>query len=198
MKAVFTYALCLLLVIAVLAVLPIDGESAVYDEVIRLHILAASDSEEDQADKLAVRDAILAAYGDALAAADRDSAARTVEAYLPEIRALAEQTLAARGNPATVTVSFTDEEYPARVYGSLTFPAGTYRSLRVVIDGGEGQNWWCVLFPPMCVGAASGEVVIPAPDDKPESLSDGAWRIVSRSGEYEIRFRLLELLSEIK
>lgn len=198
MKTVFTYALSLLLCVCLLSALPLEGEGAIYDEVLRLHVLAASDSEEDQADKLAVRDAILAEYGEILAAADLESAAETVSAHIPEIEALAKKTLEARGTDAPVTVTFSDEAYPARTYGSLTFPAGTYRSLRVLIGDGAGKNWWCVLFPPMCVGAASGDVVIPDPEEKPDAIGEGAWRIVSRSGEYELRFRFLELLAGIK
>lgn len=195
MKTVFAWACSLILCVCVLSILPIEGESAIYDEVIRLHVLAASDSEQDQSDKLAVRDAILAEYGEVLAAAELASAAEAVEAHIPEIEALAEKTLAARGRACDVSVTFGEENYPARSYGELTFPAGTYRSLRVVIGEGEGQNWWCVLFPPMCVGAASGDVVVPAPEEKPNGIGEGAWHIVSRSGEYELRFRFLELLS---
>lgn len=195
MKTVFTYAVSLLLCVTVLAALPLEGEGAIYDEVIRLHVLAASDKESDQQDKLAVRDAILSAYGEALAKTDRESAAATVEAHIPAIEALARETLAARGCDAPVTVSFTDEVYPERRYGELRFPAGVYQSLRIVIGEGAGQNWWCVLFPPMCVGAASGDVAVVAPDEKPNALGEGAWRIVSRTGEYEMRFRFLELLS---
>lgn len=198
MKTVFTYALSLLLCVCLLSVLPLEGEGAIYDEVLRLHVLAASDSEEDQADKLAVRDAILERYSEILAAADFASAAETVTAHIPDIEALAEETLRSRGKESDVTVTFSEEEYPARTYESLTFPAGKYRSLRVVIGDGAGKNWWCVLFPPMCVGAASGDVVIADPEEKPDTIGEGAWRIVSRSGEYELRFRFLELLAGIK
>ncbi len=198
MKTVFCYALSLVLCVCLLSALPLEGEGAIYDEVLRLHVLAASDSDEDQADKLAVRDAILDKYGEILAAADLESAAETVSAHIPAIEALARETLLSRGTDAPVTVTFSDEEYPARSYGSLTFPAGTYRSLRVVIGEGRGKNWWCVLFPPMCVGAASGDVVIADPEEKPDAIGEGAWRIVSRSGEYELRFRFLELLAGVK
>lgn len=195
MKTVFAWACSLVLCVCILCVLPIEGEGAIYDEVIRLHVLAASDSEADQKDKLAVRDAILAEYGDLLAATELACAAKTVEEHIPMIETLAEKTLSERGHACDVSVIFGEEEYPARSYGDLTFPAGTYRSLRVVIGEGKGQNWWCVLFPPMCVGAASGDVIVPTPEEKPSGIGEGAWRIVSRSGEYELRFRFLELLS---
>ena len=117
MKTVFSWALSLVLCICLLSVLPIEGEGAIYDEVIRLHVLAASDSEKDQEDKLAVRDAILEAYGEILAAADLASAAETVEEHIPAIKALAEETLTARGCDASVSVSFGEERYPVRSYG---------------------------------------------------------------------------------
>ena len=198
MKTVFAFAASLLLCATLLSVLPLEGEGAIYGEVIRLHVLAESDGEADQENKLAVRDAILEAYGEALSAADLASAAETVAAHIPAIKELAEQTLVTRGCTAPVTVTFEDEYYPARVYETLTFPAGTYRSLRVVIGEGEGKNWWCVLFPPMCVGAASGDVALTAPTQRPDAIGEGAWRLVSRTGEYELRFRFLELLAGAK
>lgn len=195
MKSVLIYTVGLLLCIVLLGAMPIAGEEEIYDNVIRLHVLANSDSEEDQANKLAVRDAILAGYSEALTGATTAEAAAKVEALLPEIEKLAEKTLAEQGAPADVTVAFTDEVYPERVYGELHFPAGTYHSLRVLIGAGKGQNWWCVLFPPLCVGAASGDVPVTSPTEPPDGLGESSWRLVSQSGEYEIRFKLLEWLA---
>ncbi len=195
MKSVCVYAIGLVLCILLLSALPLEGEEQIYEDVIRLHILAASDSEEDQSDKLAVRDAILAEYGARLQCENESDAAARVEELMPAIEELAEKTLADRGTLADVTVTFTDEGYPTRIYGALTFPAGVYHSLRVLIGEGEGKNWWCVLFPPLCVGAATEEVPITPPTDAPVGVGEGAWHLVSRSGEYEIRFRFLEMLS---
>ena len=111
------------------------------------------------------------------------------------IKALAEKTLAARGCTAPVTVTLTDEKYPERTYGDLHFPAGTYHSLRILIGEGEGKNWWCVLFPPLCVGSASEETVLPeVEEDPPAGFTDSQWGLVSQDGKYEIRFKILELL----
>lgn len=194
MKSVLLYTVGLVLCMLMLGLLPIAGEEEIYENVIRLHVLAHSDGEEDQADKLLVRDAILATYGSALAGDTTEEAAARVEALLPSIRELAENTLAAAGRPQPVHVSFTDEVYPERVYGALHFPAGTYHSLRVMIGEGVGQNWWCVLFPPLCVGSASEEVAVGTPPSPPAGLGAESWRLVSESGEYEIRFRVLEWL----
>ena len=195
MKSVCVYAIGLVLCILLLSALPLEGEGAIYDNVIRLHILAASDSEEDQEDKLAVRDAILGEYGPLLQCESEADAAARVEELMPAIKELAEKTLAERGTPARVTVTFTDEGYPTRTYGGLIFPSGTYHSLRILIGEGVGKNWWCVLFPPLCVGAATEEVPITPPADAPAGVEEGAWHLVSRSGEYESRFRFLEMLS---
>jgi stage II sporulation protein R len=114
---------------------------------------------------------------------------------MPDIEQLARKTLAEQGTSAEVTVTFTDEPYPARTYGDLCFPAGTYHSLRILIGEGTGKNWWCVLFPPLCVGAATEETMLPEVEETPPNgLTASQWRLVSQSGEYEIRFRILEML----
>lgn len=181
-------ALLLLLFALVLAVCPVAGEERVYRDVIRLHILAASDGDADQADKLAVRDAILSTWGDLFRGlSDRAEAeAALTPALRDAIRSTAETTLAGRGRPAPVSVTLSEENYPTRDYGSLSLPAGRYLSLRVVIGAGEGRNWWCVLFPPLCT-AASVEGV-------PLGLSDAEYRLVTE-GKKSVRFKTLELLS---
>ncbi len=196
MKQVLLYTISLLCVFLLLGALPLEGEAQIYEDVIRLHILAASDTAEDQALKLAVRDAILEEHSALLRGESTADAAAHVQNALPAIEATARAVLEAHGSTAALQVTFSDEVYPTRTYGPLTFPAGRYHSLLIVIGEGAGQNWWCVLFPPLCVGAASGEVVSPAlPEQVPEGVSPAAWRLVSESGDYEIRFRLLEWLA---
>lgn len=194
MKSVLLYTVGLVLCMLMLGLLPVAGEEEIYENVIRLHVLAHSDAAEDQADKLLVRDAILETYSAALAGSTTEDATARVEELLPQIRELAENTLIAAGRPQEVHVTFTDEIYPERVYGDLHFPAGTYHSLRVIIGEGDGQNWWCVLFPPLCVGSASEEVAVGVPSSPPAGLGAESWHLVSESGEYEIRFRVLEWL----
>lgn len=195
MKSIVIYTISLVLCAALLAVMPIQGEEGIYDNVVRLHILAASDNEEDQRLKLAVRDALLAEYGAELNCQSEADAAARIKKLMPDIEKLARKTLAEQGSSAKVTVTFTDEPYPARTYGDLCFPAGTYHSLRILIGEGTGKNWWCVLFPPLCVGAATEETTLPEVEETPPNgLTASQWRLVSQSGEYEIRFRILEML----
>ena len=182
------FALSLILSALLLAVCPPAGEEKVYSDVIRLHILAASDEDADQADKLAVRDAILSEYGALFRGfSDRAGAeAALTPALCEEIGTTAAVTLAERGRPAPVAVTLSEEDYPTRDYETFLLPAGRYLSLRVVIGEGEGRNWWCVLFPPLC-SAASVEGV-------PLGLSDAEYRLVTE-GKKSVRFKTLELIS---
>lgn len=179
--------ICLLLATLLLAALPVRGEEEIYSDVIRLHIIAASDTEEDQALKLSVRDAVLGVYGSALTSyPDRDSAAEAARELLPGIRSLAEQTLREAGCDKPVSVTLTEEEYPTRDYETFSLPAGRYLSLRVLIGEAEGHNWWCVLYPPLCLDTAT----------EGELLSDAEWGLLTENGggHYQVRFKLLEWL----
>lgn len=182
--------LCLLAVTLLLAALPVRGEEEIYTDVIRLHIIAASDTEEDQALKLTVRDAVLRVYGSALTSySDRDSAAEAAREMLPGIRSLAEQTLREAGCDKPVSVTLTEEEYPTRDYETFSLPAGRYLSLRVLIGDAEGNNWWCVLYPPLCLDTAT----------EGESLSDAEWGLLTENGggKYQVRFKVLEWLKKL-
>ena len=182
--------LCLLLAILLLTALPVEGEEGIYTDVIRLHIIAASDAEEDQVLKLAVRDAVLSVYGSALTSyPDRDSAAEAARAMLPDIRSLAEQTLRAAGCTAPVSVTLSEEDYPTRDYETFSLPAGRYLSLRIRIGEAEGHNWWCLLYPPLCLDTAT----------EGETLTDAEWGLLTENGggQYQIKFRILELLKKL-
>jgi len=189
--------LCLLLLFLAWTILPVHGEAAVYDSVIRLHVLANSDSAEDQALKLTVRDAVLCATEPLLSrAASRNEAAAILSAHLDDIREAAERALAAEGADPRVTVTLTREEYPTRRYENLAFPAGSYLSLRVLIGEATGQNWWCVLFPPLCLSAATDKrqqeaALLSA------GLTEEQYRIVTDTDKprYKLRFKILELFS---
>ncbi|MBQ7316636.1 MAG: stage II sporulation protein R [Clostridia bacterium] len=183
-----------LVLLLLLSYLPIHGEAEVYDTVLRLHVLANSDSEEDQALKLKVRDGVLAVTAPLLEnAATRDQAEAIVRAHMTDIQSAAEAVVAENGSKQTVTVMLDLEDYPTRNYESCAFPAGEYLSLRVCLGAAEGQNWWCVLFPPLCLSAAT------AKDDAEDAfiqvgLSKEQYGIVTetQSRKYRVRFKILE------
>ena len=127
-------------------------------DVLRLHVRAASDNPEDQRRKLLVRDALLEAFGRDLAACtSRDEAEQTLILLEHDMTAVAEAALAADGRAQPVTVYQGVEDFPTRDYDGATYPAGRYHVLRVDIGPAAGQNWWCVLYPPLCVTGTTPE-----------------------------------------
>lgn len=155
--------------------------------LVRLHVLAVSDEAEEQAVKLRVRDAVLrylAPYLDGVKSADEAEA--ILSGKLDGVRAAAEQ--AAEGRAVRVTLG--DERYPTRDYAGFSLPAGRYRSLRVVLGEGKGHNWWCVVFPPVCLAAVEREAVRPVmnPED---------YALITREDGWQLRFRLVELWGEL-
>ena len=126
------------------------------DKVVRLHVLANSDSEEDQALKLRVRDRILACAEPLLAgAADRREAEALLRDRVPELERAAAQEIRDSGYDYAVAIELEDTVFPTREYEGFTLPAGKYLALRAVIGAGEGRNWWCVVFPPLCAAASA-------------------------------------------
>ncbi|MDR0397184.1 MAG: stage II sporulation protein R [Oscillospiraceae bacterium] len=120
------------------------------DNLIRLHVIANSDSQADQALKLRVRDAVLAEYGSALAASDPRTARETIIASLEGVEACA-AAAADELNRVPVSATFAREYFPDREYGGMVVPAGTYDSLIIRIGEAKGRNWWCVIYPPLCL-----------------------------------------------
>lgn len=161
---------------------------ALSDALVRLHVIAVSDEAEEQEIKLRVRDSVLAYLEPRLEGADDAAEARElISAELDGIKAAAET--AAEGREVSVTLS--REYYPTRDYGSFALPAGSYESLRVVLGEGEGHNWWCVVFPPLCLSAAEAENAL-------ETLGGDSAQLLSGEGEGVVfKFRLLELWGEL-
>ena len=162
------------------------------ENLLRLHVVGASNSAEDQAVKLQVRDAVLGSLEEGLRdMTDPQEAWDYVSRMLPKVEAAANRALAAAGFSETVQVSLTEEAFPTREYDTFSLPAGVYKALRVVIGEGEGKNWWCVVFPQLC--GAEGEFVETA---STAGLDPELAR--SLEGEYELRFWVLEKLGELK
>jgi len=158
------------------------------EKLVRLHVVANSDSEKDQAVKLQVRDAVLAVT------ADLDEAG--LEQALPQIRAAAEQRLRELGETCSVSVSMGEEAFPTRYYDNFSLPAGVYTALRVTIGDGNGQNWWCVAFPSICFRATAAELEEAAVT---AGFTTEEFRLITEDGErYVLKFKALELLDALK
>ena len=178
------------------SVLPVHGEEKIYSDMIRLHVIAASDSEEDQAVKLQVRDAVLEVVEASMKDVKSQEEARSaIEAANDEICAAAKSVLEREGFDYPVSVELGLENYPERVYEGFTLPAGQYTSLRVIIGGGEGHNWWCVLYPPLCTTAAEDreQVFITA------GFTDEQYKTITETKQvkYKVRFKVLEILASL-
>ena len=168
--------------------IPTDAEAAIYNDTIRLHILAPSDSVEDQTLKLEIRDRILAKYGYAInGSRDIEEAKITLEALADEIKSDCNNWISELGYSYSASVDFKNEWYGTREYSDFSLPAGEYLSLKITIGEGEGQNWWCVMYPPMCLDASLGA----------ESSYSYAERSLIKNDQYRVKFKLLEATSEL-
>ena len=166
------------------------------EELIRLHVVANSDSAEDQELKLQVRDAVITSLRQALAdVQDTEQAKEYLQENLPKLQELANRTLDAAGSAQRAVVTLCREGFPTRQYDTFSLPAGVYEALRITIGEGEGKNWWCVVFPSLCLPRTSqGFTDTAAGAGFPEALS-GA---LSGEEPYQIRFYLLDKLGELE
>ncbi len=196
-KRVPLYIAILLVVIFILSALPVYGEAEIYDDVIRLHILADSDTAEAQGAKIRVRDAIFEKYSNELRGYKTKAEAEAgLRALLPDIQATAEETLRELDMQDSVTVSLSKEQYATRVYQGFQMPAGEYLSLSVRIGRAEGQNFFCVLFPALCTDAAIENGITDG--DIPVGLTPEEYKLITgESRSYRVKFKLLEVFSAL-
>ncbi len=194
-KRILTLSILAALALLVVGVLPVHGEEEIYNKVVRLHVLANSDSEEDQAVKLAVRDAILHVTVPLLQNCQtREEAVFLLEENRELLTQTAQTVLCEQGFDDDVHIEMGLEEYPTRTYDSLCFPAGEYVSMRVEIGEADGQNWWCCLFPPLCLDTAT--VGKQTAEDACISVgfTPTQYKIITESDKpvYRARFKILE------
>ena len=166
------------------------------DRVVRLHVLANSDSEEDQALKLLVRDAVLERATALLEQTEsRAEAEALLRESLPELETIAEETVRANGYSYAVTAELEDTSFPTKEYDGFSLPAGEYLALRILIGEGAGQNWWCVVFPPLCTAASA---------DVPETAlaagltEDQVGLMTEEDSGYVLKFKAVEWWEQLK
>ena len=189
MKKTLTYTLCLLVSVLLIATLPTEADAAIYEDTVRLHILAESDSASDQALKLFIRDRLLEKYSAELSlSGSADEAFSALEKRIDEIESDCNVWIYEFGGDVCASVSVEREWYNTREYGELTLPAGEYASLKIVLGNGKGQNWWCVMYPPLCLDAALSE--------SDDAYTKTEKQLVTKGG-YRVKFKLLEVTSAI-
>ena len=188
-KIIALFCACFMLLTIVDMLIP-RSEAKIFDNVIRLHILAEDNSETAQNVKLTVRDAILDECGDIFSeSGDIVTASETVEENIPRIEEIANRVLSEQGVDYRANVQWGLETYPTRIYDDFYLPSGEYRSLRVNLGTANGNNWWCVLFPPLCTNAASDNEFESAGISKKDTS-------VFKNRKYIFRFKLLELFGD--
>lgn len=171
------------------------------DSVFRLHVIANSDSVEDQNLKYIVRDNILK-YMNSLTNSTntKEEIISIISKHLEDFKQIAQDTVYENGFNYEVSVEIGNFEFPTKTYGDVSFPAGFYDALRIKIGNAEGQNWWCVMFPPLCFIDVSSGIV---PDDSKEiletELSEEEYQLVTGTEtENKIKFKIVEVLQNFK
>ena len=195
-RALIIFTSLVLLMSAASAALPLNGEAGLYDKLIRLHVIANSDGGEDQSLKLSVRDAVLdfvtACVSDCENVAEAKAA---IEENRDKIKEICQSVVIEQGYGYNVRVEAGIEKYPEKSYGGFTLPSGDYYSVRILIGEAAGRNWWCVLFPPLCVGAATEERAVMASAGLTKNEIDVITE--NEGGGYEIKFKIIEFLRGI-
>lgn len=177
----------------------IKMQQNIAEKIIRFHVIANSDSREDQELKLAVRDAVGVRMQKELeGASDLEESRKIVRENLTNMEETASAVIAAQGYDYPVSASLTMCEFPEKSYGSFTFPAGIYEALELTIGEGEGHNWWCVMYPNLCFQGNLYEI-----DDAGNAVelqdvfSTEEYAAIMESGDYEVRFKILEMLEKV-
>ena len=166
--------------------------SRVRSDVLRMHVIANSDSDEDQALKLKVRDAVLERGAELFdGTVTADEAKVKIEPQKAELEAAARDVIEREGYDYPVSVNVVNEYFATRCYGDLTMPAGRYTAVKVVIGEGAGHNWWCVLFPAVCLSACTKE-------DLSAYLDEDEVRLIENGDGYAVRFKAIEIYQKIK
>lgn len=173
-------------------------QQGISEKILRFHVLANSDTQEDQELKLKVRDAVGVYMSDRLQEADSLEAGEDiVQEYIPEIEQVAAGIVREEGYQYTVKASLENCNFPEKTYGGYTFPAGEYEALRVVIGEGEGHNWWCVMYPNLCFAGSMYEVDEESGEKLSAELTNEEYAAILESGDYKVQFKILKFMNHI-
>ena len=194
-KNIFEVTLAIGLAISlVVSSLALDTQKDISDKLIRLHIIANSDSAEDQRLKLLVRDEILSYVSRLTENCDSiDGARRKISAHLGNLEAIAEDVIVSNGFSCAARAELSEVYFPTKVYDGFSLPAGKYEALRIKLGSASGKNWWCVLFPPVCISAAEAESEFENAGMTKEEISF----VMSDKVEYRLKFKIVEIIESI-
>lgn len=205
-KNIYTFSLILFLLFIYITLCANSYTSAISSSisssVFRLHVIANSDSEEDQNLKYIVRDKVLE-YMNTLIDTNTSSKEETIKIIsenLDSFKKIAQDTVYENGYNYEVNLEIGNFAFPTKTYGDISLPAGNYDALRITIGNAEGKNWWCVMFPPLCfIDVTSGVVPDESKETLEESLSDEEYELISgSSSEFEVKFKFVEFFENFK
>ncbi len=189
----FVKSVCIAFVLTVLySVIPFQAECTdISNEVFRLHILASSDSDYDQNVKLSVRDKVLE-YTESLFqnAKSKEDAEQVISQNLPAITEVAQNEVYRNGSNDKVKAEITNMYFTTRHYDSYTLPSGMYDALRITIGEGKGHNWWCVMYPSLCIYSEENR------DEKAKEVFDDAQYDIVKNEKYEYKFKIVEIFEK--
>ena len=190
-KAIFIF-IAVIAFLVINSYIPTKEECDIYNSTVRLHVIANSDSEDDQSLKLKVRDKIIERMS-TYNAKSKEEALSYIENDKDNLKKIAEECIKSQGFNNPVEIQIGEEAYPTREYEDFSLPAGKYTSLRIIIGEGKGQNWWCVLYPPLCTSYA-----IEYGDDSVDvGLTKEQYNFITGyDKEYKVKFKLLEMASQ--
>lgn len=170
------------------------------DKVIRFHVVANSDSTQDQLLKQQVKDEIIA-YMEPLLKESNDiqETKYIITESLPLIKEIAEQVITDWGKTYSIYVGLDEANFPTKSYGDVVLPAGEYEACRVIIGEGKGENWWCVMFPPLCyLDASTGVVPLEGKEQLEQQLDSEEYKLItSKSKPYQIRFKIVDKINSL-
>lgn len=197
------YILLIILLLAVFLILNLVSYTnyvfaGLQDNIFRLHILANSDSEEDQALKLAVRDSVIDYMKEINSGSKtKEETIKVVNENLKEIKEIAENKIRELGFDYEVNLEIGNFNFPTKYYGNISLPAGNYDALKINIGEAQGQNWWCSLFPPLCfIDISSGYLEEEDKEILEDNLSEEEFMLISSSSpDIKLKFKILELLN---
>lgn len=197
MKVKIIASLCasILTAFTVISVLPVNGEEKIYTDLIRLHVIANSDTTADQELKLKVRDAVLKSASELGLNGGKEKSELILTSGKSRLLAAAKKVIETEGYDYPVTIELGEETYPERCYEDFTLPGGEYTSLRVIIGSGAGHNWWCVLYPPLCTASAEER------EDEfiSAGFTDEQYKVITseKKTKYKVKFKIVEILENI-
>ncbi len=172
--------------------------AGIRDKILRLHILANSDSVEDQNLKLKVRDRLLAESQEIFSNSDKQESIDLATQNIDRLKSVAEDEIKRNGYNYTADVYIDNRYFDVREYGNITMPSGYYDALVVDIGKAEGQNWWCVMFPPLCIPSCTEPNDVESSDAALSDVLNPNETEIVTDEKYEVKFKLLEIWDDIK